>query len=76
VSCLSAEHRRYKAYAALMVLVYPIGVPALLFLALSANRDRINPPGLEPEEAMSRRSKDGSILSFGFLWISYEPRCW
>jgi hypothetical protein len=76
LSCLTTEHRLYRGYAALMVLVYPLGTPTLFLAALASQRRRLNPPDLTVNEALQRRAQDPTLRSTRFLWMSYEPRCW
>ena len=39
IDCRSATHRVYQTYAVVMMLVYPLGVPAVLGLLFYRNRN-------------------------------------
>jgi len=67
VSCATSEHRFYKAYAGAMMLFYPIGIPALYFVLLVKNREKL----LEDD-----RDQNESVHKFAFLWDDYEPQLW
>ena len=41
IVCWTRTHVAYMAYAGLMILVYPVGIPAMFALALFINRDGI-----------------------------------
>ena len=48
VSCESSRFIFIRAYAALMVLVYPIGIPLASFIVLWNNHEKLNPK-LDPD---------------------------
>ncbi|CAN0312502.1 unnamed protein product, partial [Discosporangium mesarthrocarpum] len=43
ISCDTKEYQGYRAYASIMVLVYPVGIPLLYFWILWRNRSKLNP---------------------------------
>eukprot|EP00611_Tribonema_gayanum_P023781 TRINITY_DN507_c0_g1_i5.p1 TRINITY_DN507_c0_g1~~TRINITY_DN507_c0_g1_i5.p1 ORF type:complete len:835 (-),score=189.38 TRINITY_DN507_c0_g1_i5:172-2676(-) len=45
ISCNTSTYKSYRAYAAFMLVVYPIGIPALFALLLSKARDEVRGPG-------------------------------
>ncbi|KAK7254119.1 hypothetical protein SO694_00008254 [Aureococcus anophagefferens] len=45
VDCASKRYARARAYAGLMIAVYPVGVPLLCFVLLWRKRDDVDPPG-------------------------------
>ncbi|CAM9409138.1 unnamed protein product, partial [Hapterophycus canaliculatus] len=65
--CYSVRHAAFRVYAGVMVLVYPLGVPALFGWWLSRNRRDLESPSrsemlhLEPAKA---------------LWESYKGDRW
>ena len=64
LSCSSAKHSRYVAYASVMVLVYPIGIPAAYTLWLARHRHDLTEPG---RETVAR------LQSLSGLWAPYRP---
>ena len=43
ISCEADKHTTYKAYAAVMIAVYPIGIPLLYSVLLWRHRHSLNP---------------------------------
>jgi hypothetical protein len=81
IDCTSSQHKIAVAYASVMVLVYPVGVPAGYFYILWRNRGFLNPvvarDGMLLDAALVARDQNkDKISSFSFLWKSYEPRTW
>lgn len=67
VECDSAKHRALQAYAALMMLLYTVGIPIFFGIILYSNR-RV----LQDEEA---RENDPVAISMSNLWELYKPNC-
>eukprot|EP00903_Cladosiphon_okamuranus_P009052 g8654.t1 len=72
--CDTDEHNKYKIYAGVMILVYPIGIPLLYAWQLFKHRHRIYPKqalrdGVSPE----RRLGDKKIAHTVVLWEAYRP---
>lgn len=67
LDCGSVKHRLFSVYAAVMVFVYPLGIPALYTFLLVRKRKSIASPD---------RIEDRSLLKTSFLWDMYEPNCW
>ncbi|GMH98757.1 hypothetical protein TrVE_jg2081 [Triparma verrucosa] len=90
INCNSDEHKAFQTYAALMILLFPIGVPVMYFVLLYKKREKLDPgqglfasttsPEGALEKALSIRAKheseDTLLLSLRFLYSSYEPRMW
>ena len=70
--------RLYAPYAYLMILVYPVGVPALYFLLLKQVQSHVFPDtGDELRDVRLRTTVFADkIEHVKFLFRSYEPRCW
>ncbi len=70
LTCTSSTHTTWKAYAGLMVFVYPIGIPAFFAWWLFSNRRDLVKVG----------SGDGSGLDqlqpMKDLWEPYTPHCY
>lgn len=66
LTCTTRKHRAFMVYAAVMVLVYPVGIPATFSWWLFRNRD-----------ALANRSSDeeGSdeVQALRDLWDPYKP---
>ena len=62
------QSRGIVAYAALMLLVYPVGVPATFVWLLGRKKEV-----LKQKEA---RKDDESVQGIAFLWEAYKPEYW
>jgi hypothetical protein len=91
LSCQTQLHEQYVIYAAVMVIVYPIGIPLFYLYLLWSNLSSINPPTkrvvkdaerhiVSPEiiqlEKLKLRDSDDSITHLAFLYESYRPGAW
>ena len=91
IDCDSPEHQRFQIFAAVMIVIYPIGVPAWYYSLLSKQHDKLDPgqkkltisEGGEEEglaEALRRRQviekSDPKVNRLKFLYKAYEPSCW
>ena len=79
ISCNSERYRTMTSFATVMMLIYPFGVPLLLFVMLAKFRKRFNSPLARDEaEAVRIRETDEElqnepIASFAVL---FRPRFW
>lgn len=64
LSCRSDQHVGYVVYASVMVLMYPIGIPAAFAWWLARNRRDLTKPG---RETVAR------LQPFSGLWAAYRP---
>ena len=83
IDCLSFRYRVMTGFAAVMVAIYPLGAPLVLFVMLWKQRHRLYPPvlrelGTQPLEAQvideRRRSgilEDEPITEFAMI---FKPR--
>jgi hypothetical protein len=71
ISCSSATHKGYQAYAAVMIFVYPLGIPALYAWLLWRNRERITAAGSDEE-----RADDPTLSAIKFLWEPYRKEAY
>ncbi|CAM9177599.1 unnamed protein product [Choristocarpus tenellus] len=83
IKCDSEEHSRYICFAAIMIFIYPIGIPAAFAFVLWKQKGPINPPSNEEkltkeeyveEKQLVKLSKDKNVAPTSFLWESYSPR--
>ena len=65
IQCDTAWHRALMVYSAVMVLLYPVGIPALYAYLLFKNRDVLADSDL--------RDTDESVQLTSDLWKSYKP---
>jgi hypothetical protein len=71
VQCDTAEHKLYKAYASVMIVIYPLGIPLLYTWLLWRSREKLS----TEKDASGRvldRHEDVSLLSTKFLWKRYR----
>jgi hypothetical protein len=73
IQCGTAKHKAYKVYAAFMVIIYPLGIPALYAWLLWRNKDKLNIKH-ESSIRMLSRHRDVSLRPTRFLWKTYTPR--
>jgi hypothetical protein len=70
ISCSSPRYKFGLAYACVMILIYPIGVPALYFTLLYRNRHAI----AERNDVPMTSSIARQLKPLNFLFQSYEPQ--
>ncbi|CAN0492669.1 unnamed protein product, partial [Laminaria digitata] len=81
ISCQSRRHGFFRLYAGLMILVYPIGIPALFLFVLWTKRELLNPrvySGGKPEgdgvnNRVKARMEHPELVPFMFLWRDFGP---
>jgi Na+-transporting methylmalonyl-CoA/oxaloacetate decarboxylase gamma subunit len=62
--CHTAKWNNYAVYAAVMILVYPIGIPAFFFYMIRRyQRD-------------GRLAEPGVVAELGFIYAAYDPAMW
>ena len=69
INCDEGSYSLFAAYAGLMIIVYPVGVPALFAWLLARKKKHIMQPVAEREE-------DNELAGIGFLFDNYKPSCW
>ncbi|CAM9541659.1 unnamed protein product, partial [Laminaria digitata] len=67
ITCNTERHTAYTACAWLMVLVYPVGVPAFFAFWLVSHRRELQNP---------RRETVSSLKPYPSLWAAYNPSCY
>jgi hypothetical protein len=72
IQCDTHEHKIYKAYAAIMIIIYPLGIPALYACLLWRNRGKLSSKDDNPIR-ISNRHRDISLRPTRFLWKTYTP---
>ncbi|GMI38133.1 hypothetical protein TeGR_g10821 [Tetraparma gracilis] len=91
IDCTSSSHAAFEAYAVVMILVYPVGIPLMYFALLFRKRAMLDPGQLKfarelgseeagLKKAIEERKRlelgDPGLASLAFLYSYYEPRCW
>lgn len=85
--CDTYKYDLMCGYAAIMLFVFPIGIPLMYYTVLHRNLDKIDPclpDGSKPRDVGSpgfdaiveMRAEDESVAKFAFLFDSYEPQYW
>jgi hypothetical protein len=72
IQCDTVEHNAYKIYAGFMVIIYPLGIPALYAWLLWRNKHKLSSKNNASVRMLSRHS-DISLRPTRFLWKSYTP---
>ncbi|GMI40537.1 hypothetical protein TeGR_g4102 [Tetraparma gracilis] len=67
VNCGTGTHMKYQAYAGVMMVVYPVGIPTLYGVLLWRARLQLQEDGREEVERLHKTA---------FLWQDYEPELW
>lgn len=64
LACWTRRHQMYLVYAGLMVMIYPIGIPAIFLWWLVRNRQDLNTPD---------RTAVPHLQPFSTIWGPYKP---
>lgn len=67
LNCETTEHRIFMAYAAVMIAVYPLGIPAFFSWWLLNNREIL-------VERLRHSGYSDEMMAFRDLWDPYKPR--
>jgi hypothetical protein len=73
IQCDTHEHNMYKAYAAVMIIIYPLGIPALYTWLLWSNKHKLGSKN-DASVRMLNRHRDVSLRPTRFLWKTYTPQ--
>lgn len=65
IRCDSPKHQAFRVYAAVMVVVYPVGIPALYAFLLFTNRTVL--------QDARKRDREINAKSTADLWKPYKP---
>lgn len=83
IDCESSSHKAFVSYAAVMVLIYPVGVPCLYCYMLWRNRNLLCPAHLDQngkpvplEEQVKKQHENMDGRGLDFLFRSYTPRAY
>ncbi|CAM9251111.1 unnamed protein product, partial [Ascophyllum nodosum] len=66
LECNSRQHGIYRGFAAVMIVVYPIGIPLFLGYWIFVNRHALR-------ERSSSEAAQGHLAPFAELWEPYKP---
>jgi hypothetical protein len=72
IQCDTSKHKLYKAYAAIMVIIYPLGIPALYSYLLWSNKHKLSSEN--DASVLRHRHEDVSLRPTRFLWKPYTSR--
>lgn len=67
LKCVTPEHKAYVAYASVMLLVYPVGIPTFFLWWLLRNKRIVQNGPSCPED-------ENKLKAFEGLWSPYKPR--
>ncbi|KAH8054893.1 hypothetical protein JL720_14416 [Aureococcus anophagefferens] len=78
VSCRGRRYGLFRLFAAIVVALWPVGVPLSIFVYLRRRRRALDPTAYAADaleaDALSRaRSNDADLAASAFLWASYRP---
>jgi hypothetical protein len=74
LECGTTQHTIYRVYAALMILVYPLGIPALYAALLWRHRDAVRATATATRPRIDRMNANSALMSSAFLWQPYTVR--
>lgn len=69
ISCSSSRYKAAKIYASLMVILYPMGIPAVFFGVLYYYREGIK------NRTLNNKARQPCYV-IEFLWFPYTPSFW
>jgi hypothetical protein len=72
IQCGTAEHTLYRVYAGVMVIIYPLGIPALYAWLLWSKRHKLSSNN-ESSVCVVNRYDENELRPTRFLWKSYTP---
>ena len=78
VDCNSRTYMIMKIYAAVNVVIWPVGIPLGLMLWLGALAKYLDPPGMTEAQAIAEREIDTRVKrsAIAFMALYYRPRYW
>ena len=78
VDCNSRTYMIMKFYAAVNVVIWPVGIPLGLMLWLGALAKYLDPPGMTEAQAIAEREIDTRVKrsAIAFMALYYRPRYW
>lgn len=77
VDYMSKTHKFFQAYAAIMILVYPIGIPLMYFVLLRRHRNELVPKDWQKDPSVIvARNENPKIKHLAMLYQHYIPSCW
>jgi hypothetical protein len=72
IQCGTAEHTLYRVYASIMVIIYPLGIPALYACLLWRKRHKLSSNNKSSVRVLNRHDEN-ELRSTRFLWKSCTP---
>jgi hypothetical protein len=72
IQCAKSKHTLYRVYAAFMVIIYPLGIPALYAWLLWSKRHKLCSINKSSVRGLNRHDEN-ELRSTRFLWKSYTP---
>ena len=69
IDCSTSSHEKYVAFAGVMTIVYPLGVPVLYLAALWPYRKEVS-------DAQLRESDGAKSTHLAFFYADYKPSFW
>ena len=69
INCNSASYSTFAAFAGLMLVVYPLGIPLMYSWLLVQKKEKI-------KKEVRVREADEDLIGIEFLFDNYRPECW
>jgi len=69
INCNSASYSTFAAFAGLMLVVYPLGIPLMYSWLLVQKKEKI-------KKEVRVREADEDLIGMEFLFDNYRPECW
>lgn len=77
IACNSDRYYFGRAYAIVMIFVYPVGIPAFYFwLLYSCRQEIISRFNIDATDEVALRMSKQKIGSVRFLFEAYKPEYW
>ena len=73
VDCNSERYRIFEGFACIMIIIYPVGIPAMYYVLLTGSKAILSDPKEMAREAANEKVPFPRVGHLTFLTDSYKP---